>query len=185
MRKRYLFLVLVFTFGLALHMVEQYTSTIASSTTPETETEEAEYYGEQLIHRQYDEKGQLQQTLTAKESHYYASAGITHFVAPALTSQDKQEGWQIDARKGHLSDNSTHLYLEENVRISSLGDASDLLLLETDRLNYHSGQGEATTDAAVTIRSEQGTTHAKGLSMNIDNQRLILKSDVRTRYEQN
>lgn len=185
MRKRYLFLVLAFTFGLALHMVEQYTSTIASNTTPETDIEEAEYYGEQLIHRQYDESGKLQQTLTARESRYYPETGVTHFTAPALTSQDQQEGWQIDAKKGHLSDQSTHLYLEDNVRISSLGDADDFLLLETDQLNFHSGQGNATTDAPVTIRSQQGTTRAQGLSMNIDDQRLILKSDVRTRYEQN
>ena len=184
MRKRYLFLVLAFTFGLALHMVEQYTSTIASSTTPETETEESEYYGEKLIHRQYDNTGRLQQTLTAKESRYYASSGITHFIAPALTSQDKQKGWQINAAKGRLSDNSTQLYLEDDVRIQSVTDEPDFLLLETNRLTYHSDQSKATTNDPVTIRSRRGTTNATGISLDTSSQRLTLKSDVRTRYEQ-
>lgn len=183
MRKRYLFLVIAVTFGLALHMVERYTTGITSPL-PETDAKEADYYGEKLIHRQYSNNGKLQQTLMATESHYYPDSGLTHFSSPALVSQNDTGGWQINAAKGRLSDNSTQLYLEDDVRIQSVTGEPDFLLLETSRLTYHADRGQATTNDPVTIRSRRGTTHATGISLDTFSQRLTLKSDVRTRYEQ-
>ncbi len=185
MRKRYLFLVIAIAFGMALHMVEQYTtagSDIALDGTPD----EAEYYGERLTHREYDADGKLSQTLTAARSEYSPETGITQFESPTIIGERRgEENWEIQALKGILSDQGATLNLAGDVSIRSTDDQSDYVLIETSELAYHSKSGKADTDHPVTIRSNRGFTEANGLSMDIRSQRLTLKSDVRTRYEQN
>ena len=183
MRKRYLFLVVACTFGLVLHMVEQYTTGVASNLT-ELTREEAEYYGERLIHRQYNPEGLLQQTMTAQQSEYFGEQGLTRFTAPAIVGQDESGNWQINAAQGELSDHSSQLALSGGVQIQSTASAPDYLMVETSELTYQSDSGEASSDQHVTLRTPWGVTTADGFYMDTSSQRLTLKSNVRTRYEQ-
>ncbi|MBM95721.1 MAG: LPS export ABC transporter periplasmic protein LptC [Oceanospirillaceae bacterium] len=183
MRKRYLFLVVAFTFGLVLHLVEQYTTGVASNF-PEATEEEVEYYGERLVHRQYGEDGLLQQTLTAQQSEYFGEQGLTRFVSPAIVGQNQSGNWQINAAQGEISDHSSQLALTGGVQIQSIAREPDFLIVETSEVMYQPENGEASSDKAVTLRSRWGTTTADGFTMDTSSQRLTLKSNVRTLYEQ-
>lgn len=183
MRKRYLFLVVAFTFGMVLHMVEQYTTGVSNEFSEVTQ-EEAEYYGERLIHRQYGDNGLLQQTMTAQESEYFSERGLTLFTQPAIVGQNVDGNWQINAAQGEVSDHSSQLALSGNVTIQSIARDPDFLIVETSELTYHPERGEARSSQPVTLRTRWGVTKASGFSMDTSSQRLTLQSNVRTHYEQ-
>ena len=83
MRKRWLLLIIAAFLGLALLAVDRYTSQLTPGGTDES-VREADYYGSQLLSRQYNADGQLAQTFTAAESTHYPGIQSTFFSQPQL-----------------------------------------------------------------------------------------------------
>ncbi|WP_221797569.1 LPS export ABC transporter periplasmic protein LptC [Oceanobacter mangrovi] len=182
MRKRYLLLVTAVIFGIALLAVERYTGELVTAEN-QTAIDEPDYYGEGLNHRQYNQSGQLAQQLQAAASRHLPDQAVSYLDQPVIINRDSsQQQWQVSADKGTIADQNTQVQLSGNVNIASLTDAG--LRVTTQQLQYSPDQATASTDDWVTIQNGSSETRARGMTMDINRQRLDLKQQVSTRYVQ-
>ncbi|MAD45637.1 MAG: LPS export ABC transporter periplasmic protein LptC [Oceanospirillaceae bacterium] len=184
MRKRWLLLIIAAFLGLALLAVDRYTSQLTPGGTDES-VREADYYGSQLLSRQYNADGQLAQTFTAAESTHYPGIQSTFFSQPQLEMRAEDgEQWQVSATEGTLADEDEILKLVNNVVIRPLDAAANSnLLITTTQLTYNHSTGIAHTDKPVTITSDRGELRAIGMRMDIPAQHIRFNAEVNSRYE--
>ncbi|MFY9179377.1 MAG: LPS export ABC transporter periplasmic protein LptC [Venatoribacter sp.] len=183
-RKRVLVSFASIVVGLGFAWFDQYQPAPDRSSPEYTENEEPDYYGDGLQHREYDAKGRVQQSFTAKRSEHYPNLAITHFFMPhIITTTDEGKQWQIDALKGHSKDKDKLLTLIDQVTAKPLNVApSDELLIESPLMLYHSDTQIAETDQPVQITSPNGRINAIGMQLNVSEQILDLHKQVKTRY---
>jgi len=180
MRKRYLLLLVTAFFGVAFLAVDRYTRDITGQIA-EQPVREADYYGETLFSRRYEDDGALADTFYAATSEHFPDGDLTVFTQPRLLVSSK-ENWVLTADEGVLRGNSQALNLSGNILIRPL-DASDPMRLETSRMTYHIDQRIAETDALVTMTGENSLMTGTGMTFDAARQRLELKTGVRTTYE--
>ncbi|MBE0483118.1 MAG: LPS export ABC transporter periplasmic protein LptC [Bacterioplanes sp.] len=181
MRKRYWLLLSTLLFGAALLFVERYTHQASDRLVGE-DTDEAEFFGEQLINRYYNREGRLQQTIIASQSASYPQRQVTEFILPEIaTTDDQGQDWHIRSEHGHLNETEQQLHFKQQVIVRSLDDHNPMRLT-TDFLLYHVDQQHANTDEWVRLQSRDSETTAIGLHLDIPQQHLQLHSEVTTRH---
>ncbi len=179
MRKRYLLLLVTAAIGLALVWVDRYTRDINSQEV-EQRSQEPDYYGDDLVSRRFNDKGQLSDTFYAATSKHYPANDITIFKAPrvVLTGQDQ---WVVTAQEGILEGNSDALKLSGSIVIKALNNSAPWLV-ETESLTYFIDRQFATSDALVTIYGEHTVMRFTGMTFYAPRQRMDLKTVFRTHY---
>ncbi|MEC7546518.1 MAG: LPS export ABC transporter periplasmic protein LptC [Pseudomonadota bacterium] len=180
MRKRYLLLLVTVLFGLAFLAVDRYTRDITGESS-ELTVREADYYGEVLFSRRYEDDGTLADTFYAATSKHFPDGDLTVFTEPHLLVSG-QNDWVLTADEGVMQGNSQRLKLSGNILIRPV-DTNDPTRLETSRLTYHIDQKLAETDELVTMTGEHSRMTGTGMLLDATRQRLELKTGVRTTYE--
>ncbi len=181
MRKRYWFLLSTVLIGIVFLLVERY-SHQASHTLIADDENEAEFYGEQLVSRQYNPEGRLQHTIVAAHSANYPNRQLTEFTLPVITTADGEgQRWRIRSERGHLNDESQHLHFNDLVELRSLDD-DDPLQMTTDFMRYHIEPQHADTDHPVRMQRRDSVTTSVGLHLDIPQQLLQLHSEVTTHH---
>lgn len=183
MRKRYLLLAMTILFGLALLAVDNYTQE-DNAPLSERQSSEADYYGEILLNRQFDEQGRLQQSFSAQRSTHYPLTNSTVFNGPIIQIQDEEgEYWQVTSQEGSMNDKEHLLRLRHQVEIHPLqSNQKNDVTIKTESLDYFTKKQLAETDLEVTIDSAQSRITAIGMRMDMKRQRMELNAKVNTRY---
>ncbi|WP_419812644.1 LPS export ABC transporter periplasmic protein LptC [Bacterioplanoides sp.] len=185
MRKRYLLLVLTILLGFALLAVDNYTQE-ASAPLTENQTAEADYYGEILFNRRFNEQGALEQSFSAQRSTHFPTTQDTVFDGPVIHIQDEDGSyWQVQAQLGTMNDQDDLLRLRQDVEIRPLkrhSSATDEVVINTSSLDYLTKQQVAQTTEPVTIVNPQTQITATGMRMDLKTQRMELHSEVTTHH---
>ncbi|WP_320820707.1 LPS export ABC transporter periplasmic protein LptC [Thalassolituus sp.] len=185
MRKRYLLLLLTLIFGLALIAVDRYTQEL-NQPLSEQQSNEADYYGETLLNWHYGVDGKLGQTFRAQRSDHYPLIGVTRFFAPMITTRDDRgQIWQVTAKEGSLKDDEQVIRFNQAVRIEPINtgeQTTDAMLIETEALTYDIREQIAATDLLVTMTGPGSRATATGMTLDVNRQRMELKTGVKTIY---
>ncbi len=180
-RKRYLLLLLTMILGLGLLALDRYTRD-PSVLAGDQKVREADYYGVTLVNNRYGDNGLLSETLYAERSDHYPGEKTTYFTQPRLLTH-KNTPTTLTADKGRLKDTKGLLFLNGHVRIESESSKGEPLLMTTDSLTYNSKNLRARTNDRVVITGPGTRIEGTGMLYDVEQERLQLKSEVKTRYE--
>jgi len=179
MRKRYLLLLITAFVGLVFLAVDRYTRDITQQEVDQT-VKEADYYGDILFSRRYDDTGKLADTFYAASSSHYPDGDLTVFTSPRVLVSTSED-WVLTAKEGVLKGQSDTLRLSGDILIRP-ADGSDNMRLETSVMDYHIDAGIAETDALVVMTGQNSRMSGTGMLFDTARQRLELKSGVKTTY---
>lgn len=146
--------------------------------------EPADYVDYYLVNpraRQFDPQGKLQHQLSADHYEHYARADVGRFREPSVISRgEDNQSWITTARAGLSEANNRRIELTGNVKIVDNTGASEL---RTARLWLFPRRDYAETDSAVTMISPTGQTKSLGMEAYLNEDRIVLLSNVRGNYD--
>lgn len=129
-----------------------------------------------------DMQGQPDHQLSGELMLHYGDDGSMELTQPRLTLYAKGKAlWHLAAAQGVLNAGGSELTLSGGVRIHRVESAGPLELT-TDNMLIRPKQRYAETDAALTLLHPQGKMEAVGLRAYMQEERLVLLSQVRGRY---
>lgn len=139
--------------------------------------------------RQFDENGQVKYQLQAQHIDYFQpnnnpTAEYALLQAPHITlHNDQGPPWHIRSRHGRIENSGDTLTFTEQVQVWQLNELQQRTELTTEKLVVMLEREYAETDKAVKISAPEGVTHAVGMKVFFDQERLQLLSKVRSTYE--
>ncbi len=144
-------------------------------------TREPEHYMRDFTITATDSDGQPYRWLRADYMASFGEEATMQKPQLEFLRQD-QSRWRIDAREGHLR-NENELYLSGGVTIARLdGTPEERLQVESEDLDVRLDAQTGHTDRRVTVRHGEGELHARGLDLDLKQNRLSLLDDVRGSY---
>lgn len=96
----------------------------------------------------------------------------------------KARRWRAQSRTAWVNADGTEVRLRDDVRLEA-PDGESQLRMETASLDVFPDAGIASTDAEVLISQPGVTIRGRGLEAQLENNRVTLKSEVRSRYVPN
>lgn len=183
MRKRYLALGFLLLIGFGLTEVDRYTRKQPQQANA-PQDQEPDYYGEQLINRQFNAQGELTQTFTAQRMNHLPGSKLSEFEQPLIhASGENEQPWTVSARQAQMPDGGNVMIFIDDVEIRPLNAEPDQdVLIETQWLRYDSRKEFAETEQPVTVTSLTTQLSATGMRLDLRNQQLTFKQQVNTRY---
>lgn len=183
-RKRSLFIFACVLGALGYFLIDSIEQPTITPSSPVLGDEEADYYGEGIIYRQYGTDGRLQQTLTSQSTEHFPAAQITQFTQPfIITTNDNNKSWQIQSATGSLFDKEQLVKLVGEVEIQPLNpEPGRELLLRTDLLRYYTKTQLAETERPVEITNPRSYITAVGMELSVPDEVLKLNQQVKTRH---
>jgi len=129
-----------------------------------------------------DQQGLPDHQLAGELMLHYGDDGSMELTQPHLTLYAKGKAvWHLEAAKGVLDAGGTVLTLSGGVHIHR-EDTTGRLELITDNMLIRPKDRYAETDAALSVHHAQGQLDAVGLRAYLNDERLLLMSQVRGRY---
>jgi lipopolysaccharide export system protein LptC len=163
-------------------LVEQGAKEVDKRLAPESVVQQ-DYYLNEVTITAFDEKGQPQHRLQASQLSHITAAEQTEIQQPDLEvlAQNKVV-WHVVAERGEINVQQDLVLLQGKVNLTQ-PDKGTPLRLTTSALRIQPKRGRADTDQPVSLT--QGNSRIDAVGMNIDQQeqRLLLLSQVRGRYE--
>lgn len=89
--------------------------------------------------------------------------------------------WQAAAQSAWVNADGSHVKLNRDVRLDNPG-ASTPVLMQTSMLEVFPNENRASSDAVVEITQANAHIRGRGLEARLDENRVTLQSEVRTRY---
>ncbi len=147
--------------------------------------EAPDYFMNHFSSYKTNSKGELYQRLMADRMAHHKNSDETELETPLLkVYKDHELQWQIKGRQGVIKPGGEDLVLQGDIELYRPATTKDQSLrLYTEQLEYQSKPGIVSTDLPVTIKSEQGTTQAVGLRAYLNEEKILLLSQVRGVYE--
>lgn len=140
--------------------------------------------------RHFDSEGKLSYEFVANTLRHFrldlskvSEGDFTSLEAPQLTLYTDDAPWYVTADNGELSERGTLLTLWPNVRIWQEDNPSEVTELTTTRLEIRPQQKMISTAEEVSITSPMGKVEARGMTVDLDNQRIQLLNRVRGYHE--
>ena len=175
-RTRYFF-ILLFTIGL---FASYYGSQLTGKTIP-SKNEAAENLLEVYLidssSSKLDEKGLLQLTLVADTSQKFSLNKHMLLTNPRIGFYEQAQPWLLNADIANFNESSNTITLQDNV---ILRQQDDQIRLTTSVLFIDSKKQTATTEAAVNIRANNSNTDATGITINMQDETILLPANVNT-----
>jgi lipopolysaccharide export system protein LptC len=134
-----------------------------------------------------DEQGQEAFTLSAPKmdrdprEKTLAIATPLFLIPPKAGS--KATPWEVRSQTGWVSEKGEEVRLRGGVNARSTNADGKPVRIETDQLNVFPDDKRATSTAAVTVTQPGFILNGQGLEADLDAKRVILKSDVKARYD--
>jgi LPS export ABC transporter protein LptC len=98
----------------------------------------------------------------------------------ALSLEDSDERWLLNAGSGIYSPHARELWLRDGVELKQVGSQS---LLQTPRMRVLIDQERAINDAVVSLKIDDSLTTARGIEINLNSGTARLLSNVKTLYK--
>ncbi len=136
----------------------------------------------------YNEAGRVDYTLEATEqTHYLDNTTVLNNPYVRLY-QDSGERWNIAARSGRIhgaadSDNIERLDLSDEVELFQVDAAGERMTLTTGFISLFPGTETMNTDREVTMTTNALRQTAIGMHVDLRQDKLTFRSQVRGRYE--
>ncbi|MCG7874187.1 MAG: LPS export ABC transporter periplasmic protein LptC [Candidatus Thiodiazotropha lotti] len=153
---------------------------------PELARDTPDTYAVNLLVKQYDDDGQLLQTLQTPRMTHYEKRGITELSKPVVQRfRSNEPGWRMRGENGLADHRQETLFLPGQVVIEREGVADFApYRIETEDLTIHAEKSYAETVEAVRINSGVDWLSAIGMRIWFDEpSRLKLLGQVRGHYE--
>lgn len=181
-RRIWILLLLLVATSTAWLLRQMDTAPVARSPTWE---ESPDYYLEDFQMTTMDEHGRPKRRLEAKYMEHYPGTDIKRLRNPYLVMyQSSSLAWHVRASRARVSDDHQVIDLLGEVQIWREGTSGTRELeIETEELTVYTKTHYGETLKPVVIRTPQSESHGTGMQAYLDEGRLILKSQVRTRYE--
>lgn len=128
----------------------------------------------------FSETGAINYQFEAARSTRQDATGLGILIEPRLFFQDSPQPWRVDSSFGKISGEDQQVDLWDNVLIHRLNGSLDI---RTSAMTLYPRRDYAETDRAVRIHSPDSLTEAVGMQAYMDEQRLVLLSDIRSRHE--
>lgn len=142
-----------------------------------------DYYLNDVTITEMDEQGLPQHRLQARQLNHFSATEQTELQQPDLQIlEQNQVVWHVVADHGTLDQLGDEVLLQGKVRLTQSGDQAPLRLT-TPALRIQPKQGRADTDQPVTLVQGNNRVQAIGMRIEQQQQRLLLLSQVRGRYE--
>jgi LPS export ABC transporter protein LptC len=145
---------------------------------------------EQAHTQHFDEQGKLSYEFDAKSLKHFrinlkhiSAEDYTQLDAPEFTLQAEAAPWYATANNGTLTQKGELLTLWPNVRIWQTNKEGEIIELNTERLEIQPREKIIRTDALVQIISPQGRIQAKGIQVDLTEQRIQLLNQVEGYHE--
>lgn len=98
----------------------------------------------------------------------------------ALSLEDSDESWLLNAGSGIYSPHARELWLRDGVKLRQVGSQN---LLKTPRMRVLLEQERAMNDAVVSLKIGESLTTARGIEINLNSRTARLLSNVKTLYK--
>ncbi|MCW8919223.1 MAG: LPS export ABC transporter periplasmic protein LptC [Gammaproteobacteria bacterium] len=142
-----------------------------------------DYYLNDVTITELDEQGQPQHRLQARQLNHFSATEQTELQQPDLEIFEKNKViWHVMADHGRLDQLHDEVLLQGKVRLTQSGVQAPLRLT-TPALRIQPKRGRAETDQPVTLTQGNSRVRAVGMQLEQPEQRLLLLSQVRGRYE--
>lgn len=147
--------------------------------------ESPDYYIEDFQMTTMDEHGRPKRRLEAEYMEHYSGTDIKKLRRAYLVMyQATAPAWHVRASRAQVSADNQVIDLLGNVQIWREGMSSGRdLEVDTEDLTVYTKTHYGETLKPVVIRTPHSESHATGMQVYLNESRLILKSQVRTRYE--
>ncbi len=176
MRTRYFF-ILLFAIGLfASYYGHQLTGRETVKHSRGTE-KTIEAYLTHSRSSQLDERGQLSSTVTAQKTEKFSQNQLLVITQPNISFYEQAQPWHLSANTANFDKNNNTILLQDNVRFYSDDKKAQL---STSSLIINNDQHTAFTDAPVNIKINQSQTDATGITINMQDQSILLPAHVKT-----
>lgn len=144
-------------------------------------SKEPDFFMRNMRTLNYDQTGQLEQTLTANKLDSYSKGKRSNLQNPAidLYHQQTEPTWQITAKSGIVRNQGNRVDLNKNVVIHNTDNSYQL---NTEALTVYPEKNIAENNKLTTILSPQGTTTAQGIKTDLNQEHTILKNNVTGQY---
>jgi lipopolysaccharide export system protein LptC len=128
--------------------------------------------------------GSPEHRLQARYLAHYPDDGSTEFTAPQFTLYERDDGpWQVSAERGWVGPKQKFVVLRDNVLIENPQAASGKVMrVTTSELQVLPDDKFAQTGQPVTLQSQNSLTHAVGMRLYLNEERLQLLSKVKGTY---
>lgn len=138
-----------------------------------------EFTAKNLHQKVYDENGQLNQQIFAKELEHYNELSLTHFKQPDFVIyQDNKPYWKFSAQEGNLQDGL--LILDNNVTMLQLSEPKSAIEIKTEYLEIDLNASMVTTDNTIRIESDKVLIRGEGLNADLNQGSIALIKHVQT-----
>ncbi len=146
-----------------------------------------DYYMENFTTTTMGENGKPQRRIEAHYMAHFPDTDTHEFDRPYLTMyRDKGPPWHVRSERGWLSASGDVMLLLGKVNIwRNDADGAKALDIKTEDLRVLPETSYGETDRPVTITTPESITTGTGMKAYLEESRLELLSEVRTRYESN
>lgn len=142
-----------------------------------------DYYLNDVTITAFDERGQPQHRLQARQLSHITAAEQTELQQPYLeVLAQNRVAWHVVAERGEINTQQDLVLLQGKVKLTQ-PDKGAPLQLTTSALRIQPKRGHADTDQPVTLTQGNSRIDAIGMKIEQQEQRLLLLSQVRGRYE--
>lgn len=170
--------------AIALHNLNDYWQTPASSVNAETRAENAiSYYFSDFNSVRTDQSGQAIYQLSGKHLAHRDQRQQSTITAPLITQESTVQNSTLRANTAIIDHQQDRVELINNVHYQKLQGTSNTLNLETDLLEYRPTEQRLHTDSAVLMTDKSTVVQSTGMTAHINDDNLKLYSNVRTTYE--
>ena len=181
MRKRYIVTILTALAIVAYMAIDDQSS---HDVTPSSTLEqEPDYIVQGLSAQSFSEDGLLTQEINAVSATHYPNGDITVLVKPAIILHENNlPKWGVRSESGRIL-KQKNIHLSGDVIIVPLHPGGAVFSLTTPSLHIDLDSQMADTEDNVVIESDSSELLATGMSINLKNQYVEFKSQVRGRHD--
>ncbi|MCL1090715.1 LPS export ABC transporter periplasmic protein LptC [Shewanella profunda] len=144
-----------------------------------------DYVIEDLRSIEFNERGQVNSSVTAKHMEHYELKSQTYFTQPVyLVYPDQGKAqWQISADLGQLNKKTGKVVLENNVIIDAISSEEPIQSLSTSFLEVDLNTMIMTSDRTIYVTGKDFNIQGQGLYADLNAQEVQLTSQVVGTYE--
>lgn len=151
----------------------------------QSEVPDSDYFMQNVTVYQFDEKGNISNTLKANKMQHYIKDDISILTTPEITYNKNNYGvWKLGSPRGKLR-SSNHLTLEGLVTIEEFSNTVEAKSkIHTKNLNVDLEENLASTSEHVLITNPFFKTESTGFEFDFSSESIRLLADVKTEIYQ-
>jgi LPS export ABC transporter protein LptC len=177
MKKRYLLSLVVLSGITFSYFYEPNIHTFTSDTLPQSTP--LSFYLKKLETRSFNQLGQHTNTLSSIYAYQRANNKSIYFDLPEMQIALQSAPWIAHATNGLSSENQKRITLSDSVVLSRFDGIADV---STETLVFDSKDEVAYTESAVEILARGSKTQADGVHIDLNNEVIHLRNNVKTYY---